>query len=90
MEPGTPANKWSPLEPFARLGGAMHALWKDGQRDDAICARVPRTAAVVKALPLSRTCRAARRRSSFPCSGPVRIFRRIPGVSNVRTIIHLR
>lgn len=86
MEPGTPPNKWSPLD-HSLDWGAMH-LWKDGQRDDAICARVPRTAAVVEALPLS----------DLPGRTPTVFFSLLrpgahlpahTGVSNVRTIIHL-
>jgi aspartyl/asparaginyl beta-hydroxylase (cupin superfamily) len=86
MKPGTPANKWSPLD--ASLDwGAMH-LWKDGRRDDAVCARVPRTAAIVEALPLS----------DLPGRTPTVFFSLLrpgahlpahTGVSNVRSIIHL-
>ena len=86
MAPGTPANKWSPLD-HSLDWGAMH-LWKDGRRDDAICARVPRTAAVVETLPLS----------DLPGRTPTVFFSLLrpgahlpahTGVSNVRTIIHL-
>ena len=31
--------------------GALH-LWKDGRRNEAACARAPRTAAAVESLPL--------------------------------------
>ena len=86
MEPGTPANKWSPLD-HSLEWGAIH-LWKDGKRDDAVCARVPQTAAAVEALPLS----------DLPGRTPTVFFSilrpgtHLPahtGVSNVRTIIHL-
>jgi len=86
MAPGTPANKWSPLD-HSLEWGAMH-LWKDGKRDDAVCARVPQTAAAVEALPLS----------DLPGRTPTVFFSilrpgaHLPahtGVSNVRTIIHL-
>lgn len=86
MEPGTPANKWSPLD-HSLDWGAMH-LWKDGKRDDALCARMPQTAAAVEALPLS----------DLPGRTPtvfISILRpgaHLPahtGVSNVRTIVHL-
>ena len=86
MEPGTPANKWSPLD--RKLDwGALH-LWKDGRRDESVCARVPRTAAAVEALPLS----------DLPGRTPTVFFSLLrpgthlpahTGVSNVRTIIHL-
>jgi aspartyl/asparaginyl beta-hydroxylase (cupin superfamily) len=86
MAPGTPANKWSPLD-HKLDWGAIH-LWKDGRRDDEICARAPRTAAAVEALPLS----------DLPGRTPTVFFSLLQpgthlpahtGVSNVRTIIHL-
>jgi len=86
MEPGTPANKWSPLD-HKLDWGAIH-LWKDGRRDDRVCGRVPRTAAAVEALPLS----------DLPGRTPTIFFSLLKpgthlpahsGVSNVRAIIHL-
>lgn len=86
MPPGTPPNKWSPLD-NSLAWGALH-LWKDGQRDDAACARAPQTAAAIAALPLS----------DLPGRTPTVFFSilrpgaHLPahtGVSNVRTIIHL-
>lgn len=86
MEPGTPANKWSPLD-HKLDWGALH-LWKDGRRDDAVCARVPQTAAAVEGLPLS----------DLPGHTPTVFFSLLQpgthlpahsGVSNVRAIIHL-
>jgi aspartyl/asparaginyl beta-hydroxylase (cupin superfamily) len=86
MEPGTPANKWSALDHNLDWG-ALH-LWKDGRRDEALCARVPRTAAAVEALPLS----------DLPGRTPTVFFSLLQpgthlpahtGVSNVRAIIHL-
>ncbi|MGA9581952.1 MAG: aspartyl/asparaginyl beta-hydroxylase domain-containing protein [Allosphingosinicella sp.] len=86
MEPGTPANKWSPLD-HKLDWGALH-LWKDGRRDEAVCARVPKTAAAVEALPLS----------DLPGRTPTVFFSLLQpgahlpahsGVSNVRAIIHL-
>jgi aspartyl/asparaginyl beta-hydroxylase (cupin superfamily) len=86
MPPGTPTNKWSPLD-HSLAWGAMH-LWKDGRRDDAVCDRVPATAAAIAALPLS----------DLPGRTPTVFFSLLEpgahlpahtGVSNVRTIIHL-
>ncbi|WP_353205153.1 aspartyl/asparaginyl beta-hydroxylase domain-containing protein [Sphingomonas sp.] len=86
MPPGTPPNKWSPLD-HSLAWGALH-LWKDGQRDDAACARAPLTAAAIAALPLS----------DLPGRTPTVFFSilrpgaHLPahtGVSNVRTIIHV-
>ena len=86
MAPGTPPNKWSALDQSLQWG-ALH-LWKDGQRDDAVCARAPRTAAAIEALPLS----------DLPQRTPTVFFSilqpgaHLPahtGVSNVRAIVHL-
>jgi aspartyl/asparaginyl beta-hydroxylase (cupin superfamily) len=86
MDPGTPANKWSPLD--HKLDWSALHLWKDGRRDDAVCERVPLTAAAVEALPLS----------DLPGRTPTVFFSLLrpgthlpahSGVSNVRTIIHL-
>jgi aspartate beta-hydroxylase len=86
MDPGTPANKWSPLD-HSLDWGAMH-LWKDGRRNDAACARAPKTASLVEALPLS----------DLPGRTPTVFFSLLrpgthlpahTGVSNVRAIIHL-
>jgi len=86
MEPGTPANKWSALD-HSLDWGALH-LWKDGRRNDAVCARAPKTAAAIEALPLS----------DLPGRTPTIFFSLLrpgthlpahTGVSNVRTIVHL-
>jgi aspartyl/asparaginyl beta-hydroxylase (cupin superfamily) len=86
MDPGTPANKWSPLD--RKLDWSALHLWKDGRRDDSVCDRVPLTAAAVEALPLS----------DLPGRTPTVFFSLLrpgthlpahTGVSNVRTIIHL-
>lgn len=86
MEPGTPANKWTPLD-NSLAWGALH-LWKDGRRDPQACARAPRTAAAIEALPLS----------DLPGRTPTVFFSLLQpgahlpahtGVSNVRTIVHL-
>jgi aspartate beta-hydroxylase len=86
MDPGTPDNKWSPLD--HKLDWSALHLWKDGRRDDSVCARFPRTAAAVEALPLS----------DLPGRTPTVFFSLLrpgthlpahTGVSNVRTIIHL-
>ncbi len=86
MEAGTPENKWSPLD-HSLAWGAMH-LWKDGVRDDAVCARVPHTAAMVERLPL---CDLPGRTPTvfFSLLKPGTHLPAHTGVSNVRTIIHL-
>ena len=86
MAPGTPANKWSPLDGSLDWG-ALH-LWKDGRRNEAACARAPRTAAAIEALPLI----------DLPGRTPTVFISLLQpgahlpphtGVSNVRTIAHL-
>jgi aspartyl/asparaginyl beta-hydroxylase (cupin superfamily) len=86
MAPGTPVNKWSALDNKLDWG-AFH-LWKNGQRDDAACARCPATTAAVEALPLA----------DIPGRAPTVFFSllqpgaRLPahtGVTNVRTVVHL-
>lgn len=86
MPAGTPDNKWTQLN--NNLAWSALHLWKDGKRNDEACARAPRTAAIVEALPLS----------DLPGRTPTVFFSvlqpgaHLPphtGVSNARTIIHL-
>jgi aspartate beta-hydroxylase len=86
LDPGTPQNKWSPLDGSLDWGAAF--LWEYGVRNDALCARCPVTAAALDAAPQSR----------IPGKAPSAFFSilkpgaRIPphtGVSNTRAIIHL-
>jgi aspartyl/asparaginyl beta-hydroxylase (cupin superfamily) len=86
MAPGTPTNKWSPLDNNLAWG-AFH-FWKNGKRDDVACARCPETIAAVEALPLA----------DIPGRAPTIFFSLLQpgahlpahtGVTNVRTVIHL-
>jgi aspartate beta-hydroxylase len=86
MDPGTPDNKWSPLDNKLDWG-AIH-LWKNGVRDDAACARCPLTSSAIESLPLAM----------LPGRAPSVFFSLLQpgahlpahtGVSNVRAIIHL-
>ena len=83
---GVPENKWSTLDKSLDWS-ALH-LWRDGERNDAACARAPKTAALVEGLPLCR----------IPARAPAVFFsilragKHIPphtGVTNVRSIVHL-
>jgi aspartate beta-hydroxylase len=83
---GVPENKWTPLNRSLDWG-ALH-LWRDGERIDEVCARAPKTAAIVDSLPLCR----------IPGRAPAVFFsilragKHIPahtGVTNVRSIVHL-
>jgi aspartyl/asparaginyl beta-hydroxylase (cupin superfamily) len=84
--PGTPDNKWSVLD-HKNDWSAIH-LWREGQRDEAVCAKVPETERLITALPLCR----------IPGRAPTIFFSllkagaHIPahtGVTNTRAIVHL-
>jgi len=86
MPPGTPRNVWSDLNNSAAWS-ALH-LWRDGERVEGACARAPKTAKIVEALPLA----------GIPSRTPTVFFsilqagKHIPphtGVTNTRAIIHL-
>ncbi len=86
LPPGTPANKWSPLDKSLDWG-AFH-LWKEGVRHDEACARAPRTAALVDLLPM---CRIEGRAPNIFFS-ILKAGGHIPahtGVTNVRGVVHL-
>lgn len=86
MDPGTPENKWTALDNSMQWGAFF--LWEYGEANQAACARCPRTAAALEAVP----------RAELPGRAPSAFFSllrpktRIPphtGVSNTRTIVHL-
>lgn len=84
--PGAPVNQWEELNHSRRWSSMF--LWKDGERQDAVCARCPRTAALLENLPMAR-------QDGF---APVAMFSalephtHIPahtGSTNVRLLTHL-
>jgi aspartyl/asparaginyl beta-hydroxylase (cupin superfamily) len=86
MPPGTPRNIWTELN-NSPAWSALH-LWKEGERIEGACARAPKTAKAVEALPLA----------GIPGRAPtvfvsiLQAGKHIPphtGVTNTRTIIHL-
>ncbi|MEO6432522.1 MAG: aspartyl/asparaginyl beta-hydroxylase domain-containing protein [Sphingomicrobium sp.] len=86
LPPGVPESKWSPLDQSLNWG-AFH-LWKEGVRFDEACARAPRTAALVEALPL---CHIEGRAPNIFFS-ILKAGGHIPahfGVTNVRSVVHL-
>ena len=86
LPPGVPANKWSGLDKSLNWG-AFH-LWKEGERFDDACARVPRTAALVESLPI---CHIEGRAPNVFFS-ILKAGSHIPahtGVTNVRSVVHL-
>lgn len=86
QEPGTPGNKWTPLDRSLDWGACF--LWEYGTRNDAVCDMCPETAAALEAVP----------QTLVPGKAPNAFFSilqphtRIPphtGVTNTRAIIHL-
>lgn len=86
QEKGTPQNKWTPLNDSLDWGAAF--LWEYGDKNEAVCALCPETAAALEAVP----------RNHLPGRAPSAFFSllkprtRIPphtGVTNTRAIIHL-
>ena len=49
--PDAPVNQWGELNHSRRWSSLF--LWKDGQRQDAVCARCPKTAALLEGLPMA-------------------------------------
>jgi aspartate beta-hydroxylase len=86
MEAGTPDSKWTPLD-HNRDWSAFH-LWRHGERIEEACARCPRTAEIIGALPLADMPH----RTPTVFFSVLRPHTRLPahtGVSNARAIIHL-
>lgn len=83
---GVPVNQWAELNHNPRW--SSYFLWKDGERQDAACARCPKTTEVVDRLPLARQ----------PGFAPTVVFSaldartHIPphtGSTNTRLLVHL-
>lgn len=49
--PDAPVNQWEELNHSRRWSSLF--LWKDGERQDAVCARCPKTAALLEQLPMA-------------------------------------
>lgn len=86
MPPEAPVNQWAELN-HSKQWSTLY-LWRDGQRQDEICARCPRTAALLDSLPLAKQAGLA----------PTAVFSvlspktRIPphtGSTNIRLLTHL-
>jgi aspartyl/asparaginyl beta-hydroxylase (cupin superfamily) len=86
QDPGTPENVWSQLD--HSLAWSACFLWEYGERNEAVCALCPETAAALAELPQNR----------IPGNAPTAFFSilaprtTIPphtGVTNTRAIIHL-
>jgi aspartate beta-hydroxylase len=86
QDPGTPENKWSPLD--GSLDWSACFLWEYGRPNDAVCGLCPKTAAALARVP----------QNIIPGKAPSAFFSvlrpgaHIPahtGVTNTRAIIHL-
>ena len=83
---GVPLNQWAELNRSPRWSAFF--LWENGVRNDAHCARVPKTAALLGKVPMA----------TVPGAAPAAFFStlqpktRIPphsGVTNTRLIVHI-
>lgn len=84
--PGTPTNKWTPLD--GSLGWGVKFLWEYGVRDEALCERCPNTTSALSQIPQTEI--SGRAPTAF--FSLLKPRTRIPphsGVTNTRTIIHL-
>lgn len=86
QDPGTPANKWTPLDQNRDWSACF--LWEYGARNAELCGRCPATAAALDAVP----------QTDIPGKAPTAFFSilqpraHIPahtGVTNTRSIVHL-
>jgi aspartyl/asparaginyl beta-hydroxylase (cupin superfamily) len=84
--PGAPVNQWAKLNHSPAW--SSYFLWRDGEKQDANCARCPNTAALLESLPLAQ----------MPGYAPTAMFSvlsphtHIPphtGSANTRLIVHL-
>jgi aspartyl/asparaginyl beta-hydroxylase (cupin superfamily) len=84
--PEAPVNQWEELNHSPRWSSLF--LWKDGQRQDAVCAACPQTAALLEGLPMAHQ----------PGFAPTAMFSALQahtaipahtGSTNVRLLCHL-
>ena len=83
---GTPANKWSRLDNSSDWSACF--LWDHGERNDAICAQCPETAAALLAVPQNRLSGKAPS-AFFSILKPKAHIPAHTGVTNTRAIVHL-
>ena len=83
---GAPVNQWAELNHSSKWSSLF--LWKDGRRQDAVCARCPRTAALLESLPMADQDGFAPT-AMFSALQPRTHIPAHTGSSNVRLLAHL-
>lgn len=83
---GAPVNQWGELNHSRKWSSLF--LWKDGRRQDEICARAPRTAALLESLPMADQ-EGFSPTAMFSALQPKTHIPPHTGSSNVRLLTHL-
>jgi hypothetical protein len=83
---GAPVNQWAELNHSRKWSSLF--LWKDGEKQDAVCARCPRTAALLESLPMADQDGFAPT-AVFSALEPHTHIPPHTGSSNVRLLAHL-
>lgn len=83
---GAPVNQWGELNHSRKWSSLW--LWRDGQRQDAVCERCPETAALLESLPMCRQEGFAPT-AVFSALQPHTHIPAHTGSSNVRLLTHL-
>lgn len=83
---GAPVNQWGELNHSRKWSSLW--LWKDGVRQDAVCERCPRTAALLESLPLCRQ-KGFAPTAVFSALQPHTHIPSHTGSSNIRLLTHL-
>lgn len=83
---GAPVNQWGELNHSRKWTSLW--LWRDGQRQDAVCKRCPATAALLESLPMCRQEGFAPT-AVFSALQPHTHIPAHTGSSNVRLLVHL-
>jgi len=83
---GAPVNQWEELNHSRKWSSLF--LWKDGRRQDEVCARAPKTAALLESLPMADQEGFAPT-AMFSALQPKTHIPAHTGSSNVRLLTHL-
>ena len=84
--PGAPLNQWAELN-HSPSWSTLH-MWRDGRRDESVCARCPNTVAVLEKLPLADQPGFAPT-AMFSALAPHTTIPAHTGSTNIRLIVHL-